>query len=230
MTALLERQLNRRSLLQTGAAAAFVTGVTAYSASDVWAAVAHGSSLDPGDMQVLFADLQVALVSGSGTTPPSVVSRAAGSLAQVASVLKMPMLFSVVPEGQNPPVLLPELRSYATEDNTLLRTPVSPFNHAPTVAALAKSGRKTLVIAGYATEVVVEQTALDAIEAGYTVFHVVDAMGSLSQRGEEAAMRAIEQAGSTPTSVLSLSTRLVNDFVTSPGPDVLKAILPLLQN
>jgi nicotinamidase-related amidase len=149
-------------------------------------------------------------------------------LANVASVLGLPTLFSVVPEGDGKATLIPELRPYAKRSNTLLRTSISPFHHAPTVAALARSNRKTLVIAGYATEGAVEQAALDAIAAGYTVLHAVDAMGSFSQRGEDAALRTIEAAGSTPTSVLSLATRLVHDFITPQGGQIYKAIMPLL--
>ncbi|MEH2472135.1 hypothetical protein V1281_006677 [Nitrobacteraceae bacterium AZCC 2161] len=37
----------------------------------------------------------------------------------------------------------------------------------PTVAALARNGRRTLIVAGYAAEVVVLRAVLDAIVAGY---------------------------------------------------------------
>jgi hypothetical protein len=138
---------SRRSLLRNGAAAALLAGL-AISPASVWAAVQRGSTLDPADVQVLFADLQNSLVAGSAITPPAVIARSAGVLAKVASFLRMPVLFSVVPEGAAPPTLIPELRPFATPSNTILRTPVSPFHHSPTVAALARSGRKTLVIAG----------------------------------------------------------------------------------
>jgi nicotinamidase-related amidase len=129
----------------------------------------------------------------------------------------MPMLFSVVPEGSAPPTPIPELRPYATGANTILRTPVSPFSHPPTGEVLARSGRKTLVIAGFATKAVVLQAALDARVAGYTVYCVLDAMGSPSERTENAAVREIESADGISTSVLSLATRLVNDLVSPPG-------------
>lgn len=225
MTAKPNNHPSRRHLLRGGGAATLMAGIAA--ATLAWAAAGIGSSIDPADVQVLFADLQTSLVARSVTTPPATIAKASKALAQVASVLRMPMLFSVVPEGDGRSVLIPELREHATSANTLLRTPISPFHHAGTVAALARSHRRTLVIAGFAIEAAVEQSALDAIAAGYTVLHAVDAMGGLSQRGEDAALRTIEKAGSTPTSVLGLATRLVNDFVDPTGGQVFKAIQPL---
>lgn len=225
MSVITSDHFSRRHLLRGGAMATILAGVAA--ATPAWAGAGRGSSIDPADVQILFADLQSSLVTRSVTTSPAVIAQAAKALANVASVLELPMLFSVVPEGDGRSVLIPELRDYATSTNTLRRTPISPFHHPETVTALARSRRRTLVIAGFATEAAVEQSALDAIAAGYTVFHVVDAMGGLSQRGEDAALRTIEAAGSTPTSVLSLATRLVNDFVTPRGARVFKAIQPL---
>lgn len=225
---------NRREIFRAGAAAATLAAVGIVPGTSVQGQPARrmpprgGSRIDPRDVQVLFADLQVSLVPLSTTTAPAGISRAAGVLAKVASVLRMPALFSVVPERGDAPTLIPELRPFATTANTIPRTPVSPFHDAPTAAALARSGRRTLVIAGFATEAVVLQAALDAIAAGYTVFHAVDAMGSPSARGEEAALRVMERAGATPTSVLGLATRLVNDFVGSPGAETFAAIQPLL--
>jgi hypothetical protein len=225
MSVAMSDHLNRRRLLRGGAVATLIGGLAA--ATPAWARVGQGSSIDPTDVQILFADLQSSLVTRSVTTSPAVIAQAAKALANVASVLKMPMVFSVVPEGDGRSVLIPELQEFATSTNTFRRTPISPFHHPETVSALARSHRRTLVIAGFATEAAVEQSALDAIAAGYTVFHAIDAMGGLSQRGEDAALRTIEAAGSTPTSVLSLATRLVNDFVTPVGGQVFKAIQPL---
>jgi len=230
-----DKIVSRRQFFKKGGALAATSVVgfgltrTAYASATGSPLTDRGSRLDLKTMQVLFADLQTPLVNLSQTQSPQNIVRAAGVLANVASVLGIPTLFSVVPEGQHAPTLIPELRPFARNDNTILRTPVSPFHHAPTVAALARNDRKTLVIAGFATEAVVLQATLDAIAAGYTVFYTVDAMGSLSARGENAAFDLMERAGAEPVSVLALATRLVNDFVSAPGTQVFSAIQPLLQ-
>jgi len=225
MSVLTRDHLSRRHLMRGGAVATLFAGIAV--ATPAWAVVGRGSSIDPADVQVLFADLQTSLVTRSVTTPSATIAQAAKALADVAKALGLPMVFSVVPEGDGRSVLIPELREHVKAANTFRRTSISPFHDSQTVSALARSGRRTLVVAGFATEAAVEQSALDAIVAGYTVFHAVDAMGGLSQRGEDAALRTIERAGSTPTSVLGLATRLVNDFVSPRGGQVFKAIQPL---
>jgi nicotinamidase-related amidase len=215
------------SLLGLGAGSLTATPAAAQDAA-LGTAVAPvgGSILDPRDVQILFADLQVPLVATSRTVTAEPLGRSACVLAKVASILKMPMLFSVV--GEPTPPLIPELLPFATDGNTIFRKPASPFSHPPTVEALAASGRRTLVIAGFAAEVVVLHAALDAIAAGYTVFTVVDAIGSQSERTEAAALREMERAGAVPTSVLSLTTRLAPDFDIPPGSQTFAALRPLL--
>jgi len=92
---------------------------------------------------------------------------------------------------------------YASAKNTVPRVKAGMFMGPRLVSALAFHNRKTLVIAGFATEVAVLQTALDARKAGYTVYVAVDATGSRSGRTEHAAMQQMEMAGAIPTSVLA---------------------------
>jgi hypothetical protein len=54
--------------------------------------------------------------------------------------------------------------------------------------ALASSGRKTLIIAGFSTEAVVLHSVMGAINAGYHVYGPVDACGGMSERTEAAAI------------------------------------------
>jgi nicotinamidase-related amidase len=85
------------------------------------------------------------------------------------------------------------------------------------VEGLARSERKVLVVAGFATEVVVLHAVLDARNQGYQVLVPVDACGSMSERTEEAALRQIEAAGAITTSVVSIATKLAPDFTTDVG-------------
>jgi nicotinamidase-related amidase len=98
-----------------------------------------------------------------------------------------------------------------------LRTSASPFLDEDTVKVLAGNKRPTLVIAGFATEVVVLQAALHAASAGYQVLVPIDACGGMSERTEMAALRHIEASGAILTSVVSLSTALAPDFTTDLG-------------
>ncbi len=182
------------------------------------------SAMNVQDLQVLFADLQPQLIRGSRTVAPEALSSAAAALAKVARILGIPMTFAVVPVAGQPGQLIPELAEFAMPETTFGRMVTSPFLEPRIVARLAASHRKTLVIAGFTTEVAVLQSALDGIAAGYAVQVPLDAIGSRSERTESPAIRQIEMAGGSTSSVLSLVTRWAPDLSRPPGSEIIKAL------
>lgn len=78
-------------------------------------------------------------------------------------------------------------------------------------------GKKTLLIAGVATEIIVQHSALSGAAHGYHVEVVVDACGGLSPRTEDAALRRLTQAGVVTTSVASIAGQLAGDFTQPKG-------------
>jgi hypothetical protein len=107
------------------------------------------------------------------------------------------------------------------------RLSASPFLDEATRAAIAATCRQHLVIAGFATEVVVLHGVRDAIAAGYRAYVPVDACGGMSSRTEDAALRQIEAAGGVTTSVVSLVTAMAPDFAQEPGRNTLAALQAL---
>jgi nicotinamidase-related amidase len=97
------------------------------------------------------------------------------------------------------------------------RTYTSAFADRATVEAIAATGRTSLVIAGVASEIVVQRTALDALASGYAVYLAVDACGGVSARTEEAAWRRVTQAGGITSSVTTFAAELAGDFTTELG-------------
>jgi len=93
-----------------------------------------------------------------------------------------------------------------------MRTTTDSFLDADTRDALARTRRKTLLIAGVASEIIVQHSALSGAAQGYTVQVVVDACGGLSARTEEAAFCRLTQAGVVMTSIVSIAGQLARDF------------------
>ena len=157
--------------------------------------MALSRAVDSADAVVLFADLQPALVRNSRTNPPAMITAIAAALADAGELLGWPFLFSVVPEDGGPATPLPELAALATQNRLFTRRCASPFGDAGFVAALEATGRRTLVLAAYSAEAVVQFAGLDAIERGYRVVVALDSCGARSERTEAAALRRIERAG-----------------------------------
>ena len=168
-------------------------------------------------LQVLLCDLQPQIVARSKTIDPQSLSKSAGVLADIAGLLSLPLIYSVVPEQDKQPELIAELARHSASATQVMRTTASPFFDGPSREALSRSERRTLIIGGFATEAVVLQAVLGAVNHGYQVFVAVDACGGISERTEQAAFRQIEAAGAATTSVVSLATTLTPDFATDEG-------------
>jgi nicotinamidase-related amidase len=74
------------------------------------------------------------------------------------------------------------------------------------VAAIEKTGRKKIVLAGLWTETCVALPTVQALHDGYEVYVVEDCCGDVSQLAHDNAMKRVIQAGAKP--VTSLSTML----------------------
>jgi hypothetical protein len=163
---------------------------------------------------VLFLDLQEEIIKNSQTNAIGVIRGHAGALAKLAALHGLPAFASSVGVGGAfITSVLDPLPSMAPQP----RTTTTAFSDSALVESLAATGRRVLVLAGVASEIVVQRTALDAIAAGYTVHVAVDACGGMSARTEDAAWRRIVQAGGVTTSVTTVAAELAGDFTTELG-------------
>jgi nicotinamidase-related amidase len=72
-------------------------------------------------------------------------------------------------------------------------------------------GRLNVVLTGMETHVCVSQTALDLLEAGFTVFLPVDALASRFAVDHDTALRRLERAGAIPTTAEAVAFEWVGD-------------------
>ncbi len=176
--------------------------------------------LDHRTVQVHLADLQDGIIDLSATNSPADIRRSAGVLLEVARLLEIPVTASAAPRPGGP--------GFVEDLPASVRSGPSAWDHAPTRDTIEAAGRKTLVLCGVTSEIVVLHTALDALAAGYAVQVLVDACGGMSPRTEAAALRQIEVAGGRVSSVASLVGDLVRDFTTPTGSVSIAALHKLL--
>jgi nicotinamidase-related amidase len=172
-----------------------------------------GSRIDPQDVVILFADLQAGIVELALTNPLPRLKTAVLALAKLAKLFNMPAIVSGVQgEDGSPANVLPEIAQALGELPTHHRTTCDSFLNPDIVAAINGTGRKTLLIAGVATELAVQLPALTASDRGYRVYVVLDACGGISERTEQAALLRLTQADVTTVSVMALAGEIAGDF------------------
>lgn len=141
--------------------------------------------------------------------------------AMAAVNYNLPIIHSTVnvATGRNkPPIqqLMGVLGAYPTYD----RTTINSWEDVEFKKAVVATGHKKLIMTALWTEACLAFPALDALQEGYDVYVVADAVGGTSVAAHEAALRRIEQAGGKLISKTQLYCELQRDWArekTVPG-------------
>ena len=175
------------------------------------------ATLDPSQTVVLFADLQAGIIELSATNEVTRLRRAVSALAKLARLFDIPAVVTTAPGRDGAARVTPEIAAALGELPAHTRNTTDAFLHAPTRDAVISTGRRTLLVCGVASEIIVQHSALSAAAQGFQVQIVVDACGGLSPRTEDAALRRMTQAGVVTTSIASISGQLAGDFTQPKG-------------
>jgi len=155
--------------------------------------------IDPDNAAMLLIDHQSGLFQTVKDMPMTELRANAITLAKVASLAKMPVITTAsVPQGPNGP-LIPEIHEAAPHAQYVARKgEINAWDNPDFVAAVKKTGRKQLIIAGTITSVCMAFPSIAAVNAGYQVFAVIDASGTYSKMAQEITLARIVQAGVVP--------------------------------
>ncbi len=177
--------------------------------------MSYSSRIEASDCVILFADLQAGIVDLTKTTPIDRLKKSVLGLSKLAKVMEIPAVVSAIAgEDGSPAKIVPEIAEGLGDLPTHHRSTCDSFLNEEILQAIKATGRKTLLIAGVATELAVQLPALSAADAGYRVYVVLDACGGMSDRTEQAALLRIAKAGGTAVSVMTLAGELAGDLRT----------------
>lgn len=97
----------------------------------------------------------------------------------------------------------------AAEFTPIEKTSFSAMSEPTFVEALEKLGRRTVIIAGIEAHVCVQQTVIDLLEKGYTVFVANDAIASRNNTDKKYSQRRMGDAGAIGTTMESILFELL---------------------
>ena len=152
------------------------------------------SLLTPQNAVLAMIDYQPEQYAGVASVGRAELLAHVTMLGKVATAFELPVVLSTVyvkhgMSGTNQELLeaLPGVRE-------IDRTSMNSWEDEDFRAAVERTGRKKLIIAGLWTEVCVAFPTLDALRAGYQVYFVVDAIGGVSRVAHESAVQRMVQA------------------------------------
>jgi len=134
-------------------------------------------------------------------------------LARTAKAFDMPIVLSTVGvgagfNGPTRPDILAELDGVDVID----RTSMNAFEDQGFTAAVKKTGRKRLIIAGLHTEICLTFATVEALKNDYDVMFVTDAVGGRSQVAHRTAIERLTSVGAVPTTALAVLTEMFRDW------------------
>lgn len=135
------------------------------------------------------------------------------AVAKAARLYGLPVVLSTVnvATGLNTPTIR-QLTDVLGEVEPIDRTSINAWEDEDFVAAVKATGRKKLIMVALWTEVCLAFPALDALDDGFDVYPVVDAVGGTSVIAHRAGLERIVQAGARPITWIQLACELQRDW------------------
>lgn len=171
------------------------------------------SKLDKEKAVVLLVDHQAGLLSLVRDFSPDEFKNNVLALADIAKFFKLPTILTTsFEQGPNGP-LVPELKQMFPDAPYIARPgQINAWDNEEFVAAVKKTGRKQLIIAGVVTDVCVAFPALSALEEGFEVFVVTDASGTFNPVVRDAAWARMSANGAQLMNWFSVACELHRDW------------------
>jgi nicotinamidase-related amidase len=167
--------------------------------------------LTPGNRVVALIDHQPQMLFGvSNFDRQSIINTVA--FGKAAKVFDVPVVLTTVETKSFSGNMWPQLRAVFPGQEPIERSSMNSWDDKNFVAAIEKTGRKKIVLAGLWTEVCVAFPTVQAIHDGYEVYVVEDCCGDVSQLAHDNAMKRVIQAGAKPVTSMSVMLEWQRDW------------------
>ncbi len=155
--------------------------------------------LTPENCQLIFIDHQPQMAFGVQSMDRQTLKNNTVALAKSAKVFNIPTTITTVETESFSGHTYPELLEVFPDLPLLERTSMNSWDDQKVRDALAKNGRKKVVVSGLWTEVCNNSFAFSAMaEGGYEIYMVADASGGTTKEAHDYAMQRMIQADVVP--------------------------------
>lgn len=187
--------------------------------SPTWAAGGKRERWTPDNCAFAFIDHQTGLMNLVESSRPVEFKNMIIALAKTAKLHHIPTVITTSAEnGPNGP-FIPEVLALLPNTPVISRPgQINAWENSDFVDAIKKTGRKKIVMSGITTDVCVAFATLSAIDAGYEVYVVADASGSMNADTQSASLMRMADAGAIMGTWFAISCELLWDWRNPAGP------------
>ncbi len=174
----------------------------------------HGM-LTPANCAVALIDFQPAMFAGVHSHDRTTVVQNVQVLAKAARLFRVPTILSTVAAQSFSGAMIPEVTGIFPDQKPIDRTSINSWLDPNFKAAIERTGRRKIVVAGLWTEACVLFPTLAMLQAGYEVYVPTDACGDITEEAHERAVQRLVQAGAVPVTSLQFLFELQQDWARS---------------
>jgi nicotinamidase-related amidase len=168
--------------------------------------------LTPDNCVVTLIDLQPQMLFGVANFDRQAIINNNVALSKAARVFDMPVVLSTVETKGFSGNMWPQIQAIFPKQTPIERSTMNAWDDENFVAAVKKSGRKKIVLAGLWTETCVTLPTIQALHDGYEIYVVEDCCGDVTQLAHDNAMKRVVQAGAKPVTALSVMLEWQRDW------------------
>jgi len=168
--------------------------------------------LTPDNCVVAIIDLQPQMLFGVANFDRQTIINNNVALSKAAKVFDVPVVLSTVETKSFSGNMWPQIQAVFPNQTPIERSSMNSWDDKNFVAAIEKSGKKKIVLAGLWTETCVALPTVQAIHDNYEVYVVEDCCGDVSQLAHDNAMKRVIQAGAKPVTALSVMLEWQRDW------------------
>ena len=168
--------------------------------------------LTPENCVVAMIDLQPQMLFGVASLDRQAILNSNMILAKAARIFGIPVVLTTVETKAFSGRIWPQIEAIFPDEERIERTTMNSWDDANFVAAIERTGKKKIVLAGLWTETCVALATVQAIHDGFDVYVVEDCCGDVSELAHRNAMQRVVQAGAIPVTALSVMLEWQRDW------------------
>lgn len=174
-------------------------------------AIKHPFFLEREDALLAVIDVQEKLFAAMDQQEKMV--KHIGLLIRTAQRLHLPIVVTEqYPEGLGPTI--PALKEFLGEEEPFAKLAFSCWRAEPFWVRLTELGKKTVILTGMEAHICVLQTALDLLQAGFSVHIPLDAVCSRRKENWKVALEQLQMAGAVITCAETVAFELLREAGT----------------
>jgi nicotinamidase-related amidase len=183
--------------------------------------------LTPDNCAVAFIDHQPQMLFGTSNFDRQSIINNTVALAKATRIFDVPVVLTTVETKSFSGNMWPQLKAVFPGQEPIERSSMNSWDDPKFVNAIAKTGKKKIILAGLWTETCIALPTIQAIHDGYEIYVAEDCCGDVSQLNHDNAMRRVIQAGAKPVTALSTLLEWQRDWAQR---DTYDAVMDVVKN